>query len=409
MRILYLSSVCSQGRFDRLVSEGRISSSFQNQKFHHLVLEGMAPEKDYDVHVISYYAVLDKSISRFIEETETENGITYHYPSFTKKPIDGFLSRIKATYKAIKSLYEKDSVIICNIMNFEACIAARIFRMFHKVKIVAIVADVPGNTSKAITVNKSLPVYKRYLVYLYDSLKDWFCTKGKHNYDAYVLLTKAMNEVVNKKKRPFIVVEGLSDIKTKETSKTAETKNEKFTIMYAGGIKKEYGAELMVKGFHQIHNDDIELHIYGYGPYVKEIEEMSKLDPRIKYMGTKTNQEIVDFQKQAHLLINPRPTNQEFVKYSFPSKIMECMASGTPLLTTVIPGMPEEYYPYVYLIKDENFNGFSTALEEVINKTDKELIRKGHAAQEFILENKNNIVQAKRIMKLLNSVTVQTV
>lgn len=409
MRLIYLSTVCSQSRFDRLVSEGRISSSFQNQKFHHLVLEGMAPEKDCDVHVISYYAVLDKSLSRFVEETETEKGITYHYPSFTKKPIDGFLSRIKATYKAIKSLYNKDSVIVCNIMNFEACIAARIFRMFHKVKIVAIVADVPGHTSKVISIKKALPIYKRYLVFLYDKSKEWICLKGKNSYDAYVLLTEDMNEVVNKEGRPYIVVEGLSDINTKETSKTTESKSDKFTVMYAGGIKKEYGAELLVRGFHQIHNDCIELHIYGYGPYVKEIEEINKVDPRIKYMGTKANQEIVALQKQAHLLINPRPTNQEFVKYSFPSKIMECMSSGTPLLTTVIPGMPEEYYPYVYLIKDENLNGFSAALEEVINKTDEELTQKGLAAQEFILEYKNNVVQAKRILTLLNSVTNKTI
>ena len=171
MRIIYLSSVCSQSRFDRLVTEGRISSSFQNQKFHHLVLDGMAPEKEYDVHVISYYAVLDISTSRFIEDTETENGITYHYPSFTKKPIDGFLSRIKSTYKAIKNLYNKDSVIVCNIMNFEACIAARIFRLFHKIKIIAIVADVPGKTAKVVSIKKSLPIYKRYPVFLYNILK----------------------------------------------------------------------------------------------------------------------------------------------------------------------------------------------------------------------------------------------
>lgn len=404
MRIIYLSTVCSQRRFDQLVSEGRIRSSFQNQKFHHLVLEGMDMAHNQDIRVISYYAVLDKSVSSFHEEFEDEEGITYHYPSFTKKPIDGFLSRIMTTYKAIKKWYNKDSVIICNVMNFEACIAARLFRMFHKVKIIAIVADVPGKTSKVFSINKELPVYKRYLSFIYVKIKDWICIMGNNNYDAYVLLTKAMNEVINLKKRPYIVVEGLSDIKSSDSTTASVSKNERFTIMYAGGIKKEYGAELMVKAFQQLPYDDIELHVYGYGSYVKELEEISKADPRIKYMGTKGNVEIVALQKKAHLLINPRTTNQEFVKYSFPSKIMECMASGTPLLTTLIPGMPEEYYPFVYLIKEENLNGFSAALEEVINKTEEELTQKGHAAQEFIIENKNNIVQAKRILTLLTSV-----
>lgn len=398
MRIIYLSTVCSQKRFDQLVSEGRVNSSFQNQKFHHLILEGMSLADVQDVRVVSYYAVLDKSVSSFQEEFEDEEGITYHYPSFTKKPIDGFLSRIMTTYKAIKKWYNKDSIIICNVMNFEACIAARIFRMFHKIKIIAIVADVPGKTSKVFSINKELPVYKRYLSLVYVKIKDWICIRGKNNYDAYVLLTKAMNEVINLKKRPYIVMEGLSDIKSKNPPTASVSKNEKFTIMYAGGIKKEYGAELMVEAFRQLPYDDIELHVYGYGSYVKKLEEISKEDPRIKYFGTKSNKEIVAFQKKAHLLINPRPTNQEFVKYSFPSKIIECMASGTPLLTTVIPGMPEEYYPYVFFIENECLDGYVSALKDTVLIKQSELSKKGEAARNFIFDKKNNIVQAGRIL-----------
>ena len=42
---------------------------------------------------------------------------------------------------------------------------------------------------------------------------------------------------------------------------------------------------------------------------------------------------------------------------------MEYMVSGTPMMTTVLPGMPEEYYPYVWLIEDETEDGAAQELK----------------------------------------------
>ena len=58
-------------------------------------------------------------------------------------------------------------------------------------------------------------------------------------------------------------------------------------------------------------------------------------------MGCVTNDEIVRLQCEATLLVNPRPSDKEFCKYSFPSKTIEYMASGTPVLMTKLPGVPD--------------------------------------------------------------------
>ena len=115
------------------------------------------------------------------------------------------------------------------------------------------------------------------------------------------------------------------------------------------------------------------------------------------------NSQIVEKEQQAALLVNPRPTNAEFVKYSFPSKTMEYMASGTPLLTTRLPGMPGEYYPYVDFIMAESPQGIADALKRVLSRSDEELFQKGQAAREFVLKQKNNVVQAEKLLKMLES------
>ena len=105
----------------------------------------------------------------------------------------------------------------------------------------------------------------------------------------------------------------------------------------------------------------------------------------------------------ATLLVNPRPTNEEYVKYSFPSKTMEYMASGTPVLTTVLPGMPKEYYPYVNFIREESPQGIADALKTVLASSDDELFAQGCRAREFVLKERNNVVQAKKILAMLCS------
>ena len=106
---------------------------------------------------------------------------------------------------------------------------------------------------------------------------------------------------------------------------------------------------------------------------------------------------------EATLLVNPRPTDEEYVKYSFPSKTMEYMASGTPVLTTVLPGMPKEYHPYVYLLEDETAEGIAKKLKLVMAESDEVLFHKGQRAREFVLEQKNNVIQGKKILDMLES------
>ena len=144
-----------------------------------------------------------------------------------------------------------------------------------------------------------------------------------------------------------------------------------------------------------------QLQIYGPGDYVEELQEIAKEDRRIFYGGMLLNTQIVEEEQKATLLVNPRPTDEEYVKYSFPSKTMEYMASGTPVLTTVLPGMPKEYYPYVYLLEDETAEGIAAKLKQVLLQSDGALFEKGCAARSFVLDTRNNIVQAGKILDML--------
>ena len=173
--------------------------------------------------------------------------------------------------------------------------------------------------------------------------------------------------------------------------------------MYAGLLDARYGVKMMVDGFVLADLPNVELHIYGDGPYAEELTRVTEKHPNVVYHGTVMNDVVVQAELDADLLINPRPTHEEFTKYSFPSKNMEYMATGTPVLTTCLPGMPEEYKQYVYLIEDETEGGVCQVLMQIFEQSDEDRIEKGKQAKRFVLEAKSNVCQAKKIMRLIGN------
>jgi len=221
--------------------------------------------------------------------------------------------------------------------------------------------------------------------------------------DGYIFLTEQMNEKVNKQNKPYIVLEGHADyaLPTIRQSEKYENDTGKKVVVYAGSIAKLYGIQNLVQGFILADIPNTELHIFGDGDYREELEEIAKTSDNVKYMGVRPNSEIVYAEQRASLLVNPRPSEPEYTKYSFPSKTMEYMVSGTPVLTTKLPGIPKEYYPYVYTIDKETADGIGEKLKEIFALPVMLRNEKGEKAREFVLENKSNVVQARKILNFL--------
>lgn len=76
------------------------------------------------------------------------------------------------------------------------------------------------------------------------------------------------------------------------------------------------------------------------------------------------------------------------MKYSFPSKTMEYMSTGTPVLTTVLPGMPKEYHPYVYLLEEETADAIAEKLGQIFAQPAEALFEKGHGRPGIYFERK---------------------
>ena len=82
------------------------------------------------------------------------------------------------------------------------------------------------------------------------------------------------------------------------------------------------------------------------------------------------------------------------------------MVSGTPLLTTRLPGIPKEYFEYVYSIENESETEMSKKIEEILNINNEDLHRKGILAKQFVLGKKNNIIQGEEIIRFCKKLNI---
>ncbi len=216
-----------------------------------------------------------------------------------------------------------------------------------------------------------------------------------------IALTKYLAEDFAPNK-PYIVIEGIIDEKDINSNMKRE-QNEDLNLLkvvYTGSLEKRYGIKNIIEGFQLISEDNIILEIYGRGDYEEELKKVCSLNEKIRYKGFVSNEEILKIQREADFLINARSAEEDYVKHSFPSKTLEYMLSGTPLITTMLPGIPDEYKEYFILLENNNPQTISETLHKAIRLEKEERINKGLIALKFA-RSKNYINQGKKIVEFL--------
>ena len=384
LRVDYVSSAMDARDFAELFSNSSNPPGQQAQKFNRLMIQGLAGN-GVEVHAISGRPVTSSNCGKkFLRATSRIDGnITYQYGSVLNiRGIKNLWQMASAYFAVLKDAKKGRTAVVCDVLNASIAYGASLAAKRKRIPFIGIVTDLPE-----LMVTGTRKDHVRLV------------RKVLENCTGYIPLTEAMDQKINPDHKPYVVVEGLCDVNMRMAEKKAASGVRK--CMYAGLLDARYGVKAMVDGFLLAKVPNAELHVYGQGPYVDELKEIADTHHEVIYHGVAMNEEVVSAELEASLLINPRPTHEEFTKYSFPSKNMEYMASGTPVLTTKLPGMPPDYYPYVFLVNDESAEGMAKAYRDVLEKTEEELSEKGKQAKQFVLSEKNNVAQAKKAVRLI--------
>lgn len=271
----------------------------------------------------------------------------------------------------------------------EAAFAVR--KKYPNIKICLIVPDLPDLTGYE---NKILwriynKIGKRKLRCLYGQIDSW------------ILLSKYMVERIPEAEGKSIVIEGMINTDNIDYS-TVSMPKEKI-ILYTGAVSIRNNCINLAKAFHSIEDSSVKLIFCGLGDAIPYIQKIAYHDFRIECRGQVNRIEVLKLQKQAYLLVNPRQPILDFSRYSFPSKLMEYYASGTPVLMYRIDGIPDEYYQYCLVPADLSLIELSNTIKNALNLPYNELRSIGNRAQKFILTSKSHTKQCAKIAHFMKT------
>ena len=307
-------------------------------------------------------------------------------------------SMIKEAANWMRTRYQHNDKLVVFVYSLRSSslgTAAFIKKNIPSAKIVLIVTDLP----KYMDLSENL--LKRFL----KKIDGFYINNYRSKVDRYVLYAPKMAKYLKLTQDQWICMEGCFVPPTKDNRclPSSSQKTDLFKFAYCGKLEKKYGIELLLKAFSLIRDRRIRLFISGEGKYSKKISEYCKNDSRIIFYGfLKDRDSVLRLQSHSDCLINLRLASEKNSLYSFPSKLFEYIYSGKPVISFELSSIPSEYYQRMFMVEHETVSGLRDIMIKVMNTDKNQLELMGASNRQFILDEKNNVVQTKKILDFIS-------
>ena len=282
-------------------------------------------------------------------------------------------SRAWALKKAVKNfidLDDKDKLIVVYSAHtpfFEAAAYAK--EKDPRVRICAVIPDLPQYMNLNNKVSTLYKVGKKFDIKALN--------RYNRSVDTYMLLTDAMKEKLDIGQKQYIVVEGILDDATLCKQDVGRGKDDPIKyIVYTGKLQERFGVKNLVDAFGQIQSPYYRLVLCGKGDLDAYVQDKAKQDRRIMQMGQVTPAVASEWIHKADVLVNPRMNNEIYTRYSFPSKNLEYLACGVPVVAYFLDGMKPIYRKLLCSPAD---NSISALKDKIVECAEMETYSSGFA------------------------------
>lgn len=382
MNYVFLGSVTSEDRLVKLSG-----ASIPGNKMQLSIIRHLKKNSHSEVSIISVPSVAafphDKKIWYGRHELKLENDCTVLEVPFVNVPILKQLMQMLFVYIYSKRYNKSENTLIA--FNLYPQVGSPLVALNRRgYRVSSILADLPIDDNYK---------YRSSLI----GIMNLITKKNIKNVNHLIVL----NENAIKKFNPdasYIVMEG--GIERTNIDCVQEAPQQK-NIVYSGRLIDYNGIDRLINAMCLVEDKDIYLDIYGSGPMQQFVEAAAQKDHRIRYFGSVDNKTMIEIQRKAWLLINPRPVNDQISQVTFPSKMFEYLTSGVPVLTTKLSGFTAEYDNLMYYCEADTPEGIAEGIKMVSTVPLQETRKRAEHAKAYIEANKNWDVQAKRMIEFL--------
>lgn len=388
--MIFLGTLFPEEKEQEMIERSKAGVSNAANSFQWNMIRGIQENTDEPLIVIHVLPIgtWPRNYRKFYlrDQTWQYSGVLCHEVGGPNIPVIKQLVRTIKIHKLINAYSEEKEIIAFTayLPFLRACCG-----LGNDRKVTAVITDIPEyyDMHQVSMWRKTARKLHNKLVYRYMA-----------HVDRFVLLTEQMKEPLHVGDRPYIVMEGICDVQVPATSKENNTT---FSLLYTGRLNKRYGLEALMDAVEKIDDPNLELWFCGSGEMEAEIQARSRKDARIKYFGFLPHEKIRMLQQSASVLVNPRTNKGAYTQYSFPSKTMEYMAAGKPVMMYRLDGIPAEYDPYLFYIPEETVDSICQTILRLRALTPEDRLQAGEQARAFVINQKNKTVQMRRVLNFL--------
>ena len=134
-------------------------------------------------------------------------------------------------------------------------------------------------------------------------------------------------------------------------------------VYFAGSLSESAGVSLLLDAIPHVTDPTLEFWFSGRGPLEGRLKQQAASDPRVRFFGFVSDDEYSTMLQKAAVLVNPRPSRLLENRYNFPSKLMEYLAAGRPILSTATSDVAEHYGSDLIVLEDETPQGLARCIE----------------------------------------------
>ncbi len=362
MKIIYFTTAQEEKDFRSFINDWKISLNPSNQNFHNKLIRALAINNE--VHVISVrpFSRSNMLVKKLDKAVKTEGNITWHY---VKRNGNKFYRAFVTTSQimaALKGIDLSDSIFITDTINQSIVKAVEKIQKKYKRPVLGVCTDSPSNISGTT---------RSYTLFL---------LKHTREFDGYLSLTDGLNELFNPNGKPSYIFEGIVEDKKIETKES-----KKPYIFFGGALMEKYGVYNLIEAFNELKKKDLELWICGHHGNEAKLNEAFKGNKNIKFLGLLPVEKVMEYEQASLCTINPRPFSEDLDRFSIPSKSLEYMAMGRPVISVRNTILMKKFPDELIWIPSSSVNDIKVGIEKVLEMTEVERENFGEKAKNRVI------------------------
>lgn len=348
----------------------------------------------------STYPVNSRILFRFSSDTVSHERTIYSVP-FVNFPGVKLLSRLLSTLVLVVAYgFQKRNesfTLVIYSLHQPFVLAGLVAKLFFRCKLYVIVPDMP----LLMRTGSHSSVFVRWFKRLDNKLLRW----GSNFIDGASFICSAMQPQFQVLAKKSVVIDGIVELPTTTGAERQIGKSkfsEKVIVLYTGQLVESYGVKLLLGAAFYLPKE-FEVWIAGTGELAGEVAKAAATNGQLRYLGLLSTSELASIYACTSLLINPRLLDEDFVKFSFPSKLLEYLMSGIPVLTSRLPSIQTDLIPYFSFIDDLTAQGVASAIQSTCLNEYARSLEIACSAREYVSKTRSPKNQARKLLSLINN------